>query len=193
MIKDADILSYDEFSLIRDEKQKEILNIKKNRRVHLGEYITVYFENYETMWWQIHEMLRIERGGPDQLKDELQAYGPLIPKHNELIGTVMIEIDDPIRRLNQLYLLQDIENSLKFTFCGHEITGHSLEQENRTAEDGKTSAIHFLRWTFTNSQISDFKANGDKVVLAICHPHYQAQSFLALSVHKSLSETLTVN
>ena len=193
MIKESDIMSLEAFSQIRKEKQKEIMVLKKNRRVHVGEYVTLYFENYETMWWQIHEMLRIEKGGAEQLQDELQAYIPLIPKNNELIFTLMVEIDDPMVRLKQLYALKDIENSVKLCFFDHQISSHSLEEEDRTTQDGKTSSIHFLKWTLTNSQILDFKKKEAQIRIVISHPHYKAESLLSLENYNSLSKDLKEN
>ena len=71
-----------------------IAAIKQNRRVEVGPFATFYFENYDTMWHQVHEMLHIERGGEAQIADELEAYNPLIPQGDELIATVMFEIED---------------------------------------------------------------------------------------------------
>jgi len=95
----ADILPLEEYEKIRKLKRAELRAIKKNRRVSIGPYATFYFENYDTMWLQIQEMLRIEKGGEAQLIDELRAYNPMIPKGRELTATLMFEIDDPLRRL----------------------------------------------------------------------------------------------
>src|SRR3546814_16565069 len=82
---------------IRAEKQQENLFRKRFRRLSKGPYVSVHFENWDTMWWQVHEMLRIEKGGEEQLKVELAAYTPLIPNGSELTCTLMFEIDDPKR------------------------------------------------------------------------------------------------
>jgi hypothetical protein len=88
-----DILALPDYEKIRKEKQKNLLKIKTLRRVSVGPYATFYFENYDTMWYQIHEMLRIEKGGDAQIEDELSAYSPLIPKGQELVATLMFEIE----------------------------------------------------------------------------------------------------
>src|SRR4051794_24000297 len=98
----ADLLSLDDFTKIRAQKRQEIIDIKKNRRVPLGLEATLFFENYDTLWWQIQEMLYIEKGGDAQVNDELLAYNPLLPQGQELVATFMIEIDDPIRRAEVL-------------------------------------------------------------------------------------------
>jgi hypothetical protein len=82
----------------RRDRRTKLVEVKKQRRMPVGPDCTFYFENYETMWHQVHEMLFIEKGGEEQIPDELAAYNPLIPKGRELVATVMFEIDDPVRR-----------------------------------------------------------------------------------------------
>ena len=98
----SDLMPLDEYSKKRKVIRKEIVNYKKNRRIPLGPYANFYFESYETMKAQIQEMLYIEKGGDEQLKDELAAYNPLIPNGKELVATLMFEIDNPTSRLNFL-------------------------------------------------------------------------------------------
>ena len=88
----ADILPIERYVSERRQLKSHISAIKQKRRVKVGPYATFYFENYETMWHQVHEMLYIERGGEAQIKDELEAYNPLIPQGDELVATVMFEI-----------------------------------------------------------------------------------------------------
>ena len=96
MLTHSDILSLDEFEKIRHSKKHDILMLKQIRRLSVGPDITFYFENTQTIWWQIHEMLRIEKGGGDQIADELFAYNPMIPLNSdsgcEISATMMIEI-----------------------------------------------------------------------------------------------------
>ena len=91
-----DIMSLDVYTKNRKELRKNIVNFKKDRRIALGPYATFYFESYETMLAQVQEMLYIEKGGDEQLKDELTAYNPLIPNGKELTATLMFEIDNPV-------------------------------------------------------------------------------------------------
>src|SRR5258707_10912372 len=97
-VTEGDILADAEFAKVRKARRAELLSIKTLRRVHLGPVCTVYFECFATMLFQIQEMLLIEKGGSEQLKDELAAYNPLIPQGRELVATVMFEIDEPVRR-----------------------------------------------------------------------------------------------
>ena len=115
----ADILSAEDYARIRDEKRREVRAIKANRRVAVGPYATFYFENYDTMWLQVQEMLRIEKGGAAQLADELEAYNPMIPKGNELTATVMFEIENPERRQQVLSRLGGVEDMMELR-CGGE-------------------------------------------------------------------------
>ena len=107
----ADIMDMAEYAKIRAAKRKELVGVKKNRRVPIGPYATFYFESYETMWLQIHEMLYIEKGGENQIPDELAAYNPLIPKGRELVATLMFEIDDETLRKSILGRLGGVEGN----------------------------------------------------------------------------------
>src|ERR1700758_3210556 len=93
-----DLLSISDYDFRRAALKQNLLPVKKLRRVEVGPFVTFYFENYATMWLQVQEMLRIEKGGAEQLAGELEAYNPLIPQGDELIATMMLEIDDAERR-----------------------------------------------------------------------------------------------
>ena len=108
----ADILSDAEYNARRAELRAASIADKKNRRIEVGPYATLYFENYNSMWLQVQEMLRIEKGGADQIAGELEAYNPLIPQGDELIATFMIEIEDADRRDRELRKLGKIEDSV---------------------------------------------------------------------------------
>ena len=97
-----DIMDMAEYGAIRKERRREMIAKKKQRRVAIGPDAHAHFEDYDSMWLQVHEMLYIEKGGEDQLVDELAAYNPLIPKGRELVCTVLFEIDDPVRRARVL-------------------------------------------------------------------------------------------
>ena len=102
VVEKSDLIAFDIYAKNRKQYRKELVEFKKNRRIAIGPYATLYFESYETMLGQIQEMLHIEKGGEEQLKDELAAYNPLIPKGKELVSTLMFEIDNPITRASFL-------------------------------------------------------------------------------------------
>ena len=108
-ITENDVIDIDKYIEQRSKIKKEISQIKKLRRVPVGPYATFYFESYDTMIYQVQEMLYIERGGIEQMKDEIKAYNPLVPKGKELVATLMFEIDNEIKRKEFLCSIGDIE------------------------------------------------------------------------------------
>src|ERR1700687_408300 len=112
--------------------------IKRQRRVEVGPFATFYFESYATMWHQVHEMLHIEKGGEEQIGDELRAYNPLIPQGSELVATVMFEIDDEVRRKSVLERLSGIEDKMFLQIGGEQVRGvPEGDRENTRADDGQ--------------------------------------------------------
>lgn len=168
----ADILSMAEYEKIRKENKQTLIAIKKNRRISVGPFATFYFENYDTMWSQIHEMLYIERGGEDQIADELSAYNPLIPNGSELIATFMIEIDDPVRRDFTLRQLTHIEEKIYLSIAGEKAWAVPEQEVERTTDDGKTSAIHFLHFPLSENQKQKLMSENTEVILGIDHDKY---------------------
>jgi hypothetical protein len=187
-ITKADILSLEEFSKIRQQKRTAIGGIKRNRRVPLGPEATLYFENYDTLWWQIQEMLYIEKGGDAQLEDELLAYNPLLPQGKELVATFMIEIESPERRSKILAELGGVEQYLSMRFGGHVLKAIPEEDPYRTTDAGKTSAIHFLRWHLSPDQIKDFSKTGQDIVVEISHPKFTHKAIMSEPVRQALSQ-----
>ena len=186
-----DILPMDEYGKVRKEKRREVIEIKKPRRVPVGPDATFYFENYATMWAQIHEMLWIERGGEAQIADELSAYNPLIPQGAELIATLMFEIDDAVRRAQTLARLTHVETMCTLRFAGETVTATPTEDDHveRTKADGKTSSIHFLRFSFTPAQVKAFR-DAREVQLAITHPEYGHIAVLSAVSKEALASDL---
>src|SRR5580658_7415287 len=142
----ADILSMAEYDAQRKSLKQNLLPLKKIRRVEVGPFATFYFENYASMWLQVQEMLRIEKGGAEQLAGELEAYNPLIPQGAELIATVMIEIEDADRRDRELRKLGHVEETAFLEIGAERIKGTPTDYEDRTTADGKTSSVHWLRF-----------------------------------------------
>ncbi len=182
-----DILPLADYVAIRKERRSALVQKKKHRRVHVGPDATAYFENFETMQAQIQEMLYIEKGGDEQLEDELRAYNPLIPQGRELVCTFMIEIDDPVRRLNTLLKLGGIENHVFFQFGAHKIMARPEEDVERTTADGKTSSVHFFHFDFTDAQIAEFKSGEHPVLFGCDHPQYSHLSGLSEDARAALA------
>lgn len=168
----ADILDRETYNSERPGRRQRITEIKRHRRLAVGPDATAYFESYDTMFHQIHEMLRIEGGGEDQIKDELSAYNPLIPKGKNLSCTLMFEIDDEQRRGRVLAALGGVENSVALIVGDDRIPARPGDDLERTTAAGKTSSIHFLLFDLTADQIAAFRADGARVALEIGHPNY---------------------
>ena len=171
-IQKEDIMSLDVYTQNRKELRKNIVNFKKDRRIALGPYATFYFESYETMLAQVQEMLYIEKGGDEQLKDELIAYNPLIPDGKELIATLMFEIDNPVSRSAFLSKVGGIEEKVFIKIDGEVIEAVPEKDVDRTSVDGKASSVQFIHFQLTDEQINKFKSNSFEVELGINHSEY---------------------
>lgn len=167
-----DIIPDAEFALQRKERRARLLPLKQLRRVALGPYCTFYFECFETMLFQIQEMLLIEKGGAAQLPDELAAYNPLIPQGKELVATVMFEVEDAARRARFLGSLGDVEHHFQLRVGDDHVTGSPEGDVERSREDGKTSSVHFLRFAFTDEQIAAFRDPTISVAIGCDDPRY---------------------
>tara|TARA_B100001057_G_scaffold1159_1_gene1133 strand:- start:6538 stop:7131 length:594 start_codon:yes stop_codon:yes gene_type:complete len=171
-IQKSDILPLDIYIKKRKELRKNIVEFKKNRRVSLGPYATFYFESFETMLAQVQEMLYIEKGGDDQLKDELTAYNPLIPDGKELVATLMFEIDNPVSRSTFLSKVGGIEEKVFMKIDEELIKAVPEEDVDRTSSEGKASSVQFIHFKFNDSQVKKFKSGPNHVEISINHNEY---------------------
>tara|TARA_Y100000992_G_C21235829_1_gene477991 strand:- start:167 stop:763 length:597 start_codon:yes stop_codon:yes gene_type:complete len=183
-----DLMPLDQYTKQRRELRKNILEFKKDRRVPLGPYATFYFESYETMLAQIQEMLYIEKGGDEQLKDELAAYNPLVPKGKELTATLMFEIDNPVSRATFLGKVGGIEEKVYLKIDNEIIKAVPEEDVDRTSAEGKASSVQFIHFKFNDDQIKKFKLNSSKVEIGISHDEYFHSTKLSDKNIKSLSD-----
>ena len=187
-IQKSDIMPLDEYIKDRKELRKNIVNFKKNRRIALGPYATFYFESYETMLAQVQEMLYIEKGGDEQLHDELIAYNPLIPNGKELTATLMFEIDNPISRAAFLGKVGGIEEMVFMKINGETVKAVPEEDVDRTSAEGKASSVQFIHFNFTDEQIEKFKSNDVNIELGMDHKEYPHTTKLSKENIASLSE-----
>ena len=184
-IQKEDIMPLDVYIKNRKELKKNIVDFKKDRRIALGPYATFYFESYETMLAQVQEMLYIEKGGNEQLKDELIAYNPLIPNGKELTATLMFEIDNPILRSAFLGKVGGIEDTIFMKVSGEEIKAVPEDDVDRTSSEGKASSVQFVHFKFNDEQISKFK-NTSEIEIGIDHKEYSHTTKLVEATIKSL-------
>ena len=179
-----DIMPLDVYTKNRKELRKNIVNFKKDRRIALGPYATFYFESYETMLAQVQEMLYIEKGGDEQLKDELTAYNPLIPNGKELTATLMFEIDNPVSRASFLGKVGGIEEKVYMKIDRELIKAVPEEDVDRTSAEGKASSVQFIHFKFNEDQIKKFKSGSNQIELGIDHDEYS---------HSTKLNELTIN
>ena len=186
-IQKNDIMPYDIYIKQRKELRKRIVDFKKNRRISLGPYATFYFESFETMLAQVQEMLYIEKGGDEQLKDELTAYNPLIPNGRELVSTLMFEIDNPVSRAAFLGKVGGIEQNVFMKIDGDIIKAIPEKDVDRTSSEGKASSVQFIHFSFNNEQIEKFKSGSSKIELGINHKEYSHTTVLTDASQQSLA------
>ena len=186
IIEKTDLIAPDQYIKIRKEFRKELVEFKKKRRISIGPYATFYFECFETMRGQIQEMLHIEKGGEEQLKDELRAYNPLVPKGKELVATLMFEIDNPLSRAEFLNKVGGIEEKV-FIKIGNEKINSSPEQDvDRTSSEGKASSVQFIHFNFSDNQIGKFKDLSNDIFLGIEHNLYNHITKISEETKKAL-------
>ena len=183
-----DILPVDQYELIRKDKKSEAIQRKTLTRLHVGPNAVVLFENWDSMWLQIQEMLRIEKGGDEQLADELAAYDPMVPKGSELTATVLFEVADADRRDAFLRTIGGGGNHVFIQIGGPPIPPRPEGDTQRTREpDNKASPVHFFHFDFTPDAIAAWKSGEGTAMVVIDHPNYghaavigaEAREFLA--------------
>ena len=187
-IKEDDVINIDKYINERSKIKKEISEIKRFRRIPVGPYATFYFECYDTMIYQVQEMLYIERGGIEQMKDELKAYNPLVPKGKELVATLMFEIDNEFKRKEFLTSVGGIEEETFIQIGEHKIMSRPEQDTDRTSEDGKASSVHFLHFDFTEDLIKEFVKEGSTILLGFSHKNYKHFSELSSEVKSELKK-----
>ena len=174
IIKRESLLTLEAYTRDRKAFRARVLEHKKPRTVHLGEHLTLLFEDELTIRYQIQEMLRIEKIFEDAgIQDELDAYNPLVPDGRNWKATLLVEYEDVDERQRALARLKGIEDRAWVQVDGHPrvhaIADEDLEREN----DEKTSAVHFLRFELTPAMIAALKS-GAKLAIGVDHPEYAA-------------------
>ena len=185
-IKKEDLIPEDVYVKNRKKIRNDLIEFKKNRRIALGPYATFYFESFETMVAQVQEMLHIEKGGDEQLKDELIAYNPLVPNGKELVATLMFEIDNPLSRGAFLGKVGGIEKKIFIKIDNEEVKATPENDVDRTSAKGKASSVQFIHFKFSEDQINKFKSGDTSIELGIDHKEYAHTTKLTEDNIKSL-------
>ncbi len=183
----ADILPEADYARRRKELRAGIVALKRLRRLSVGPFATLHFENFDTMRMQVQEMLHIEKGAAEQLPGELAAYNPLVPNGHELVATVLFEIDDPVRRAAFLGKLGGVEETAFMEIAGSRIAGSAEADQDRSTAEGKASAVQFIHYPFKPGEIAKFKQPGTRVVVGFDHPSYAHMTVMPEEVRAALA------
>ena len=183
-----DILPMEVYAAERKDWRGKLAEVKRDRRVEVGPVATFYFETYLTMWYQIQEMLFVEKGGEEQIADELAAYNPLVPKGDELVATVMFEIDDAVRRKTFLGRVGGVEETAFIKFGDHRVNGVPEADVERTSAEGKASSVQFIHFPFTDAQVEKFRRPGAEVLVGFKHPAYGHVAILSDETRAALAK-----
>lgn len=169
----ADLMPIPDYELIRKDKKQDAIARKALTRISVGPNATLLFETWDSMWLQIQEMLRIEKGGEAQIADELAAYDPMVPKGSELTATLLFEVADPVRRDVFLRTIGGVEDHVSLNVAGHVVRARPEGDVERTREsDGKASAVHFFHFDFTPEAIAQWKSGEGSAMVVVDHPAY---------------------
>ncbi len=185
-----EILNIYEYEKVRPQKVQEIIQLKKNRRLFIEPWVHLVFENRETVWFQIQEMIRAERMvKEEEIQQEIDVYNELIPDKNELSITMFIEIPEASERKRLLPQLVGIHDHLYFHIGNkHTIRAVADERSKEDYEYGKAAVVHFLKVRFTEEQVEDFKR--EPVRVEINHPNYRALGLMPEEVKQGLIKDL---
>jgi hypothetical protein len=173
-----DIVDLRAYEREREEFRRHVIDMKKRRRIALGDLMTIVFENTDTMRFQIQEMARAEKMLRDeQIEHEVETYNELIPEPGELSATLFIEITDSNALREWLPKLPGIQRHVAFDIAGSGVRGVEPDEERLTREDEITSTVHYLKFTLPPAQQAAFAAG--PVKLFVDHPAYQGESVLS--------------
>ena len=186
IIEKSDILTRDEYKIKRKSLREKMVLRKKFRRVDIGPYVTMYFENKDTIIHQINEMVYIEDGGEEQIDDEILAYKSLVPDGRELVATVMVEIDSHIKRAEFLAKMGGFEEEISIKVIDQVIKGKAELDGDRTTADGKASSVQFVHFHFEEKAVESIKDHMKDVSISINHENYRHSSILNVDTVKEL-------
>jgi hypothetical protein len=185
-----EILNLYEYEKVRDARRDAVIALKRDRRVTVGRYLSFVFENRDTVWFQIQEMIRAERIVDDEkVADELAVYNGLLPRGGELAATMFIEIGDAaaIKPVLDALLGIDTRDYVRLEVGSHVVVGR-FEAGHSDEELGKLSAVHFVRFALPEAARRAFLTS--EVALVVDHPNERARTVLSTEARASLADDL---
>jgi hypothetical protein len=187
----ADITDLRAYERERASFRKHIIDLKRRRRIAIGDLMTIVFENTDTMRFQVQEMARAERMlDDDQIRHEVETYNELIPDDGELSGTLFIEIDDPLRLREWLPKLVGLEGAVRIELPGELFVRAYDPNASRLTREDITSTVHYLKFPFDDAARRSFVAGGPARVV-VDHPSYQASTELTDAQRADLARDLS--
>jgi hypothetical protein len=184
-----DLMGLPSYERVCDQYRQEIIEYKKNRRLPIGDRISLVFENRKTMTFQIQEMIRTERiTDLDKIKEEVDVYNSLIPNPSELSATLLIEIVDQTKIREELLKFLGIDEAV-YLKIGEQHTIRATFEEGRSKED-KISAVQYVRFPLSPEAKKAFIEGRGEIAVFIDHPHYKAQGKIWEEMRQSLAQDL---
>ena len=190
LLETSEILNLVEYERVREARRRELIEMKRPRRVQVGRHLTFVFENRETVWFQIQEMVRAERIVDEaKIAEEVEVYNSLLPGSGQLAATMLIEITEPsqIKPVLDELLGIDTRDYVKLTVGPHVIVG-DFETGHSDEERGKLSAVHFVRFALPPEARRIFASA--EVALVVEHPNERARAVLSEETRRSLARDL---
>lgn len=173
-IERESLMTLEAYARDRNDFRTRVIAHKKDRTLHLGEHVTLIFEDELTMRYQVQEMLRAEKVFEEHgIQEEIDAYNPLIPDGRNFKATMMIEYEDEGERRAALANLKGIEAGTWVRVTGHSPVYAIADEDLERETEEKTSAVHFLRFELNDAMARDLKS-GSSLSIGVDHPHYHA-------------------
>jgi len=191
MIELRDVLNFFEYEKVRDERRRQVMEVKRVRRVSVGRHLSFLFENRDTVLFQIQEMCRTERITDDaRIQDEIDTYAGLLPKPGELSATMMIEIEDKdrIQSILDAFLGIDLGGHVWMQVAQEPVIPGDFEAGHSDQERGKLSAVHFVRFSLPPPAVRAFR--NSPVFLVVDHPGERARADLSRETKAALLQDL---
>ncbi len=183
-----DILGLAAYEKVREDFRRRIIELKKVRRMAVGDKVTLVFENRHTLTFQIQEMVRAERiADLDKIREEIEVYNELVPEPRELSATLFLEITEQSHLREELLKFLGIDEAVYLNVGSHSI--HARFESGRSKED-KISAVQYVKFPFSEEARLAL-INGEPAAIVIDHPNYQARAVMDARTRQSLVEDLS--
>jgi hypothetical protein len=184
-----EIVGPERYEQLRPAVRQRTIEMKKHRRVAVGDRVTFVFENHDTMLFQIQEMVRAEHlTDLDRIRDEIDVYNALIPADGELSTTMLIEITESDRIRDELVALIGIDETVSL-HIGDRFVVRGAFEPGRSKED-KLSAVQYVRFALDMPARQAFVRGAEPVRLVIDHPNYRHETVMSADVRGSLADDL---